>query len=80
VFRILIVSAYFTFLNINLAPFIYANKQDKFLTKLFLYMGLLFLFVCFIASKNYSAIGTSLVISSVEILIFFFLIKKIGDE
>jgi len=69
VFRILLISAYFTFLNINLTPFIYANKQDKFLSLLFGYVGIAFLILCYIMSLYYMAIGVSISIALVEIII-----------
>jgi PST family polysaccharide transporter len=71
IFKILIISAYFTFLNINLTPFIYANKQDKFLSKLLIYMGILFVPICYFSSLFYLAIGTAFTITIVEILLFF---------
>lgn len=77
IFKILIISAYFTFLNINLTPFIYANKQDKFLSKLLLYAGIIFLPICYVASKFYYAIGTATTITIVEILLVLAIVFKI---
>jgi polysaccharide transporter, PST family len=77
IFKILIISAYFTFLNINLTPFIYANKQDKFLSKLLIYLGILFIPICYLFSRHYLAIGTSVSILIVEIIISYILINKI---
>jgi len=80
IFKILIISAYFTFLNINLTPFIYANKQDRFLSKLLIYMGILFLPLCYISSLYYGAVGATVGITTIEILIVFLLITKVKGK
>lgn len=77
IFKILLISAYFTFLNINLTPFIYSNKQDKFLSQLLIYVGIIFLPICYVLGLNFLAVGTAILITLLEILLTVIYIIKI---
>jgi len=79
ILKILSIVMFFTILNVIKQPYIYALKQDKLNSFMYIFVGLSFLPVCFILSKLYLAVGTAFSLMYVEILIFsigLYIIKK----
>jgi PST family polysaccharide transporter len=86
--RILSTLIFFTILNVILYPFLIALKTDKVLFKIYVIVGLNFLWICILLTLRFSYIGTSVSIILVEITIFLFgliichkqLKKELGAE
>lgn len=76
-FRILAVVTFLISLNVIITPFALALRQDKIIKRMYVTVGLSFVFVCFLITYLFSAIGTAISLLLVELSIFIGTLKII---
>jgi PST family polysaccharide transporter len=72
-FQLLIFVGFFTTMGIYLSPFALALNQDKLLSKLYLIVGINFLWIAYMFSNLWSAFGIAIALLFVELTISVFL-------